>query len=193
MDTNKSPWRITKEAMVDFFGNIRVYPGGIILFGESKYKLKGPDWREILNIIQPGDIVGNAHHNYISSWFITGDFGHVGLYVGDNQIIHVRTDGIVKEDILTFLRADDAFIVRPTDQSIVDVAIQRAYEQLAKDVGYDYDFDKQDTEEFYCSEFTDFCTGYILRSGVSKDKKYIYPDDYLIPSEHFEIMWRKKK
>lgn len=184
--------RIIKEGVVDIFGNIRLYKGGFILFGDSTLGLKGPHWREITNLLQPGDIVGNAHAHYLSSMFIKGDFGHVGLYVGDNQIIHVRTDGIVKEDILTFLRADDAFVVRPTDRSLVDPSIQKAYEQLAKDVEYDYDFDKQDTEQFYCSEFTDFCTGYILRNGVSKDKSFIYPDDYLIPSEHFEIVWKKK-
>lgn len=192
MKSKKSLWRRLKEVMVDFFGNIRLYKGGIILFGESKYKLKGPDWREILNVIQPGDIIGNAHANYVSSWFIKGKFGHVGLYVGDNQVIHVVTDGIVKEDILTFLRADDAFVVRPTDQSIVYPSIQKAWEQLAKDVEYDYDFDAQDIEQFYCSEFTDFCTNYILRNGIAKDNTFIYPDDYLIPSEHFEIVWVKK-
>jgi len=191
MKNKKSLIRVIKEAIVDFFGNIRLYAGGIILFGDSKYKLKGPDWRSIINILQPGDIVGSAHDHYISSWFIKGDFGHVGIYVGDNQVIHVRTDGIVREDILTFLRADKAFVVRRTDQSLVDIAIQKAYEQLAKDVEYDYDFDKQDTEQFYCSEFTDFCYDYPLRGGVSKDKSFIYPDDYLVPSDLFDIIWKK--
>ena len=187
----KGFFRGIKKFVINFFGNIRIYKGGFVLFGESKYKLKGPDWREILDTIQPGDIIGRAHHNYVSSWFIKGDFGHVGIYVGDNNVIHVRTSGIIKEDILTFLRTDDAFVVRPTDQSIVDTSIQKAYEQLNKGVGYDFDFDSVDEEEFYCSEFTDFCTNHILRESVSKDKTYIYPDDYLIPSDKFEIVWKK--
>lgn len=180
-----------KKTLIDFFGNIRIYAGGFILFGDSTIKLKGPDWRAILDILEPGDIVLNAHHNYVSSWFIKGDFGHVGLYVGDNQIIHVRTDGIVKEDILTFLRADNAAVIRVTDKSLIDLAIKKAYEQLLKDVEYDYDFNKSNIEQFYCSEFTDYCYGYLLREGVSKDKSFIYPDDYLVPSQHFNVVWRK--
>jgi hypothetical protein len=192
MAKRKSIFRRIKEAFVNFFGNIRFYKGGVILFGDSKYKLKGTDWRSILDSLQPGDIVGSAHNNYISAWFIKGDFGHVGVYVGDNRIIHVRTDGIANEDILTFLRADNTFVVRVTDQSLVEGAIKKAYEQLAKDIEYDYDFDKQDTEQFYCSEFTDFCYNYPLRGGVSKDKTFIYPDDYLIPSDLFDIIWTKQ-
>lgn len=180
-----------KRFIINFFGNIRVYKGGFVLFGQSKYKLKGPDWREILDIIQPGDIIGVAHHNYVSSWFIKGDFSHVGLYVGDNTVIHVRAEGILKEDILTFLRADDAFVVRPADRAVVDTAIQKAYEQLNKGAKYDFDFDALCDEEFYCSEFTDYCTDYMLRESVSKNNKYIYPDDYLIPSDKFEIIWKK--
>lgn len=191
MSDKKSFLRIIKEFVIDFFGNIRFYPGGIILFGDSKYKLKGPDWRSIIDSLQAGDIVGVAHKHYVSSWFIKGDFGHVGLYIGDNRIIHVRTSGIVNEDILTFLRADDAFVVRPTNQLLVSKAIENAKEQLSKGVEYDYDFNKQDKEQFYCSEFTDFCYGYPLRSGVSKNKDYIYPDDYLIPSNSFDIVWKK--
>lgn len=180
-----------KKILVDFFGNIRIYPGGFVLFGNSTYKLKGPDWREALDVIQPGDIVLNSHDNYISSFFIKGDFGHVGLYVGNNTVIHVIGEGIQKDDILTFFRADKAAIVRPTNHLLVEPAINRAYEQLAKGVEYDYDFNKYDTLQFYCSEFTDFCYGYLLREGTSKNNNYIFPDDYLIPSDLFTIIWRK--
>jgi len=192
MKHTKSFTRKFKEILIDFLGNIRFYPGGLVLFGDSKYKLKGPDWRAILDIIKPGDVIGSAHNHYVSSWFIKGDFGHVGLYVGNNKIIHVRTDGIVEEDILTFLRADNAFVVRPTNVELVPPAITKAYTQLAKNIEYDYDFNKQDTEQFYCSEFTDFCYGYLLREGVSKDKNYIFPDDYLVPSALFDIIWKKQ-
>lgn len=186
-----SLYKDIKKALINFIGNIEYYKGGLVLFGTSGLKLKGKDWREILDVIQPGDIILNAHDNYVSSLFIKGDFGHAGLYVGDNQLIHVIGTGIEKIDVLTFLRADRAVVIRPTNQSIVDSIIQKAYEQLAKEVQYDYDFDYHNTTQFYCTEFTDFCTGYLLREGVSKGKKYIYPDDYLIPSDLFKIVWNK--
>jgi len=193
MKKHKSVFRRIKEAVINFFGNIRIYKGGFVLFGESTYKLKGEDWRTILNLIQPGDIVGLDHSHYVSSFFIKGEFGHVGLYVGDNTVIQMITKGINSVDILTFFRADKAFIVRPVDQSLVKDAINRAYEQLSRKVEYDYDFDRQDKGEFYCTELTDYCYGYVLRNGVSKNKKFIYPDDYLIPSKHFKVIWRSDK
>jgi uncharacterized protein YycO len=192
MAKRKSFLRRAKEVLVDFFGNIRFYKGGFIIFGDTTLELKGPDWREILDLVKPGDMILNAHNHYVSSIFIKGDFGHVGLYVGDNQMIHVMTEGIIKNDILTFLRADGAAVVRIKDQTKVALAIHRAYEQLTKDVEYDYDFDKQDTSQFYCSEFTDFCYDYPLREGVSKGKGFILPDDYLIPSDLFDVIWIKK-
>jgi len=185
-------FRKIKKFFIDFFGNIKVYKGGLVLFGGSSYGLKGPDWRKVLDVIKPGDIVLNAHNHYVSSWFIKGNFGHVGLYVGNDKIIHVVTDGITKEDILTFLRADAAAVVRIKDRSKVDLAIQRANEQLNKHVEYDYDFDKKDTTQFYCSEFTDFCYGYPLRDGISLGKSFILPDDYLSAHEDFDIVWVKK-
>jgi len=191
MEGKKSFLRIIKESLINFFGDIRLYKGGIILFGDTTLELKGPDWREILDLILPGDIVLNAHNHYVSGMFIKGYFGHTGIYVGDNQIIHVVTKGIKKSDILTFLRADGAAVVRIKDQTKVASAIKKAYEQLAKDVEYDYDFDKKDTSQFYCSEFTDFCYDYPLREGVSKGNGYILPDDYLIPSDLFDVVWKK--
>lgn len=188
MEKPKTIFRKLKEGVINFFGNIRVFPLGLVVFGDTTSKLKGPDVREILNVLKPGDIVGNAHDNYVSSWFIKGKFSHVGLYIGDNKVIHVRTTGITQDDILTFLRADAAFVVRPKDQSIVPSALEKASSFLAEGIAYDYDFDKTDTSEFYCSEFTDCCTGYILRESTSKEKTYIYPDDYLVPSDKLEII-----
>lgn len=192
MQKVKSLLRVFKEKAIDFFGNVRFYKGGLVIFGETSLELKGPDWRDILDLVKPGDILLNAHNHYVSSFFIKGDFGHAGLYVGDNQMIDVVTAGIHKSDILTFLRADGAAVIRIKDQTKVDLAIKRAHEQLVKGVEYDYDFDEQDTNQFYCTEFTDFCYDYPLREGVSKGNSFLLPDDYLIPSDLFDIIWIKK-
>lgn len=36
-----------KSNIIRFFSNIRIYEGGIILFGDSHYAIKGPHMREI--------------------------------------------------------------------------------------------------------------------------------------------------
>jgi hypothetical protein len=179
-----------KSSLINFFGNIKIYKGGIVFFGEAPYKVKGPDMREVLDLIQPGDIVINRKDHYVSNMFIKGDFSHVGLYVGNNDVIHVMSRGIRKEDILVFLRADALALVRPLDQSKVESAIIKAYDKFREGAMYDYDFDKDCPEEFYCSEFTDYCYDYTLRDSFSKN--FIYPDDYINSSKYHKIIWIKR-
>jgi hypothetical protein len=146
--------------------------------------------REVLDLIRPGDIVVNRKDHYVSNMFIKGDFSHAGLYVGRNDVIHVMSRGIRKEDILVFLRADAFALIRPLDQSKTESAITKAHDKFRKGVLYDYDFDKDCPEEFYCSEFTDYCYDYALRDNFSKN--FIYPDDYINSSKYHKIIWIKR-
>lgn len=184
--------RSIKKTFVDFFGGIKIYSGGIVFFGSSTYKINGPDMRSILSLLEPGDVLINRKDHYVSNFFIKGNFSHAGLYVGNNRVIHVTTNGIVNQDILGFMRADAFAIARPKNTDDIPLAIERAYGQLAKEVQYDYDFDKNSPEEFYCSEFTDYCYGYKFRDSLPDDITFIYPDDYANSSEFFELIWKKE-
>jgi len=177
------------KPIVDFFGGIRIYWGGFVLFGDSHHKIKGPDLRAVLNCVQPGDLVLRRFDNYVSSFFIKGRFSHIGIYVGDGEIIHVGGDGIKKEDILTFLRADDGAVARCKDVSLIPIAIKNARAQYAAGVEYDYFFNTDSPDKFYCSEFTDYCYDYILRGMIDTD--IIYPDS-CIGSGKYEMIWDKK-
>lgn len=168
--------RELKKTLIDFFGNIKIYPGGIVLFGDTDPKLTGSNKRSVLNAILPGDVILLRHDAPVSGLFIKGQFKHAALYVGDGQVIHVVGDGIKKVELLDLLQADAVALVRPDDKTTISLAIARAFEQLAKGVKYDYDFDMNSSVEFYCSEFTDFCYSYILRKFA---EDYIYPSLYL--------------
>lgn len=183
--------RVLKKAFIDFFGGIKVYPGGVVFFGQSSYKLTGDDVRTLLELIEPGDVIINRRDYYVSNWFIEGNFSHVGLYVGDNRVIHVATDGIKNEDVIVFTRADALAIVRPKNKGLIPTAMYLAYELFKKGVRYDYDFNTESPEEFYCTEFTDYCYGYSLRNTLPNGRKYILPDDYIKSSELFELIWTK--
>jgi len=179
-------WRTIKKFFIDLLGNIRFYPGGIIFFGNSSYKLKGPQLREILSLLKPGDILLNRHDFYVSGWFIKGDFKHAGIYVNNQDVIHVIGDGIQKEDIWTFTRADAFAIIRCKSFQLAEEAVKKAYSQFAQGVVYDYDFNLDTANAQYCSEFTDFCYGHILKVA---GKKYIYPSDYLEPHPLYEVIY----
>lgn len=183
--------RKIKKIFIDFFGGIRLYPGGVILFGDHTSKLKGPDVRDIIETLQPGDVVLNRHDHYISSMFIGGDFSHAGLCVAKDRIIHVGANDIVEEDILTFTRADAFAIIRPKDKELINIAIEKAYKYLEAGVTYDYDFDKYTDDYFYCSEFTDACYGFLIRDSVSDT--FIRPSDYLLPNDYFDVVLLMKK
>ena len=167
--------------------DIRLYKWGIILTGDSTYEIKGPHLRELLNVIQPGDVLLRKYKHYIGNMIIPGYWAHAAIYVGANKTIHVRGDGILIEDILTFTRADDLMVLRCADNELINHAISEAYKYLEKGMVYDYKFDFDNPDAMSCTEFIDviFKHPKIERTF----NKYILPDDLL--NSIFKVVWKK--
>ena len=180
-----------KSKLIKWFGDIQVFKFPFfIITGHTTYKIKGTHQREILSVLQPGDVFLRRYDSYLSGLMIPGYFTHAAIYVDDNQIIHLLGDGICKEDILTFLRCDNVVLLRHKDKSVIDEAIKKAYNQLEKKVEYDYDFNTNSPDKFYCTEFVDFCFDYPVKPFI--EHGCILPDDFLL-SDKFTIMWTKGK
>ena len=182
-------WYTIKSKLLSFFSDIRIYPGGIIIAGDSHYDVKGPDMRKVLDCIQPGDILLRRYSHYLGSVLIKGHFSHAAIYVGDNNVIHMLGEGINKEDILTFMRCDDIAVLRHKKSNIVENAISKAYGFLVAGIEYDYDFDTSKPDKFYCTEFVDSCFNYVIRDNQKDD--YVLPDDFL-KSQYLDLIWRKE-
>jgi len=182
-----------KSKVLSFVSDIRFYPGGFILFGDSHYKIKGPDTRQILNELMPGDILLRRYSHYLGSVFIPGYFSHGAVYVGQNRVIHMLGEGICEEDILTFLRCDDIAILRCVDMYKTQKAIQAAEGYLKLKIDYDYDFDFDSSKRFSCTEFVDACYDYIAKDMLNK--KMVMPDDFLnlAESRNFDVVWMRYK
>jgi hypothetical protein len=164
--------------IVNFLGNIRLYWGGVILFGSSSYKIKGSDMRFILETIEPGDVLLRNYQHYFSSIMIPGYWSHAAMYVGDlegkpNRVIHMLGHGICNEDLLTFMRCDQIAILRPKDPEMIERAIIIALKYLDSGTDYDYGFIRGDTN-LYCSELIWHCYG---KPQDVKFDKYILPDN----------------
>jgi len=86
-------WYNFKKWFLRWFSDIRLYKGGIIFFGDSHYDIKGKETREILDIIQPGDVFLRRYDHYLGSILIQGYWSHAGIYVGDNSVIHMIGKG----------------------------------------------------------------------------------------------------
>jgi len=167
-----------KGKILKFISDIRLYPLGIVLYGQTGYKIKGEETREILDMIQPGDVLLTRYDHYVTYIFnALGFYGHAGLYVGDNRVIHMMGSGIQNEDILTFCRKDHIMILRAKDQTRVKRAVDMALVMYADGVEYDYDF-SEFNKTLYCSE--------MIYEVFDKPKemtkslgKYVMPDDLI--------------
>jgi uncharacterized protein YycO len=178
-----------KNTTIAWFADIRVYVGGFVLFGNSSYSIKGPDTRYVLNVLEPGDVLLRRYDHYLGSILIPGYWSHAAMYVGDGYVIHMLGQGINKEDILTFLRCDDICILRCADSSKKASAIEKAFNYLYKDIAYDYEFNFNNEEAMYCTEFIDYCYGNLKYENKQIDK-LILPDDLL--GTIFEVVWKKE-
>lgn len=183
----------TKSGIVGWFGNIKVYKHPFfILLGHVAYKIKGEHVREIINVLEPGDILLRRYDHYISGLMIPGYFTHGAVYVGDNNVVHLLGGGITTEDILIFTRCDDIAIIRCTDPTLVKEALAQTNRQVAKGVEYDFDFNTDSPDRLYCTEFTAYI--YQYPKMIHRKKGLILPDDHLTLPElgPFKLVWRKK-
>jgi uncharacterized protein YycO len=163
--------------------------------GPTSYKVKGHNQREIMSNILPGDIILTKNDHYVTSMLIPGHYSHIGIYVGANKVIHsVNNKGVIKEDILDFLRVDEAVALRLvgiTKEERIEVCV-RAHRELGKE--YDYQFNFYSTSRFSCIElvhkcFEDMKTGLEIRTnGFYKGR--ILPDDVLRTA--FKVFYRSR-
>jgi len=143
------------------------------------YGLKGEHYRQVREIIQPGDILIRRFEGYIDKWFIPGFWNHAGVYIGDDgdkpeQVVHAVSEGVIQEDFLNFMRTDHMLILRAP--SGADKAIE-----LAKSVvgaPYDFGFDFKDTNRFSCTELVAFCYPGIVKGKKRFGKETIVADDF---------------
>ncbi len=180
-----------KIGVIRSVSNIRVYRGGVIWFGDSSYHLKGPECRDILNVLKPGDLLLRRFDHYLGALAIPGYWCHVAIYVGNNLVIQMSTTGINSEDILTFLRSDNIIVLRPNIRykHLTSQAIEKAYQYLPQNIPYDFEFNFKDASKMSCTELIRDCYNY-PEFYTKKLKNYIVPDDFL--HSIFDIIWKRK-
>jgi len=179
-----------KKGFVNSFGNIRLYGGGVILWGKSGYGIDGGDQRSILDQIQPGDIIYRRYKHYVGSMAVPGYWSHVALYVGEPyNVIHAVGGGVSSADILTFMRTDSLALMRCTDKSLIPGAIEYAKKKLEAQTPYDWDF-RAENDALYCSEL--IWEGFNRPECDKFQDKFVVPDNLLSVNE-FELLIEIKK
>jgi len=153
-----------KKKMLSWMSTVKIspYPFFIILGGKTDYSINGSHIRLIMKNLQPGDILLSKKNVFLTSLGIPGYWSHVGLYVGNNKVIHVDGDGLHNCDILDFTDADNIAIYRlqssiENKQKIINLALEKAQKLTTKDIEYDYDFDLSSDKKFFCTELVYHC------------------------------------
>lgn len=150
-------WSAIRNKFLTWFGKLKYfrYPF-FIVWDPGSYQVKGEDVRELLEKLQPGDILLRSYTHYVDGLFIPGQFSHVGLYVGDidesqreqagallhtaekraaaqklfnpgpQRVIHSMAEGVQMEDVLTFSRCDYMVVLRLPEWVKISAAINAA-------------------------------------------------------------------
>ena len=182
-------WYKIQRYVIDKLSRLQMFKYPMFfIWGDIHYQIKGPDQRQILNVLQPGDLLLRRYERYVTGRATPGYYTHVAVYVGDNTILHMLGKGCIKEDILTFMRCDNICILRSHNRHLAPTAIKRAWEIYYEGKEYDYAFDFKDDSRMSCTEYCSTIYGHPNMEHLKEG--YIVPDDFL--RSIFYVVWRKK-
>ncbi len=87
------------EKLLTWFGDLKFFwTPPVVVYDPSAYQVRGEDVREVINLIQPGDILLRSYEKYVDGWFIPGEFSHVGFFYGATSEANRRHAGTMIDD-----------------------------------------------------------------------------------------------
>lgn len=145
--------------LIKVTGNIYLHKFPLwVTYKPAHHKIKGTEVRKILNVVQRGDIMLRRYDGFLNTIFTPGFWGHAGLFVGHDSVIHAVGKGVIEEDILTFCRTDSVSVLRvkSADDGLIDTATACATKHAREKTEYDYRF-KAKNGNVYCTELVHEC------------------------------------
>lgn len=144
-----------KKKFLTFFGDIKVFRFPLfVVYDPDDFAISGEDTRDIIDTIQPGDLILRKYKHYLDGYFIPGKYSHTGIYIGNGEVIHAVAEGVSYVDLIDFTRCDGIAIVRPISGQ--NEAIEKAKEFVENGIHYDFDF-KDGNKDLYCHELGAAC------------------------------------
>jgi hypothetical protein len=179
------------ERLLTILGDIKIFKWPcFIVYSPNGYRVKGWKVEDILDKIEPGDILLRGYDNYLDCKFIPGKFSHAAFYMGNRLVVHSLAEGVIKEHIFDFCKCDRIQVLRVKgiNSNTLDIAISKAFGFIGG--RYDFDF-KKDNGKLYCSELVAKIWDHKIKMEPKKlkvlklfNKVIILPDHFL---EHPDI------
>lgn len=151
--------------------------------------------------LEMGDFIVTKTNGELSTLLIPGFYAHLAINVGDGYIIDATPAGVQMRYLADLcMKADNVAIIRPKWDTInADIEINRlvafCYEQLGKK--YDYSFNLQSSEAFFCSELGMKALNYAKRKEFIEARETwgiptFTPQDCYLATKKFDIIWEKR-
>ncbi|HPM74161.1 MAG TPA: YiiX/YebB-like N1pC/P60 family cysteine hydrolase [Saccharofermentans sp.] len=144
-----NPFRLKiRKKLLTIFGDIKVFKWPMfIVYHPTSFRVKGRQTLDAMHVLKPGDLILRKYKNYLDGHFIPGKYSHTGIYIGENLVTHAIAEGVVRENIIDFLRCDGFCILRPK------FGQEEALRFLKDVLGQPYDFEfSYGNEAWYCHE-----------------------------------------
>jgi len=132
--------------------------------------------------LQEYDIVLQKSLTHLTEKFIPGYFGHVGVYLGNDQMIETPRSGVRICSTEEFSNGEIYLIVRPVNLSKSQK--QKIKSSLNSQMGkkYDFNFDSQSPDRIVCSDLVCLAYDYIDWQSKKRAGHYITSPDDLVGS-----------
>lgn len=182
-------YRIQKK-LFTFLGDIKVFGWKHPLWFQINahgYKLGGKYYYSVQKLIKPGDVFIRRYDGYFSSYVLPGFWTHCGMYIGDDQIVHSISEGVVQETLIDFMRTDYLLVLRA---DVKEENVKKAIELAKSIIGkpYDFGFDFKDINRFSCTELVAYCYPGLILGTKRFGKTRIIADDFA-NSSNFKLIW----
>ena len=179
------------------FGNVKVFSWPCwIVYDPDDYQVTGKKTLELLDILEPGDVILRGFRNYLDGKFIPDAEGwsHGALYVGKGKIIHAIAEGVSETNVIEFSRCDRIAVLRPAKGARKAIAAAKRF--MKDGTPYDFGFERG-TSALYCFELCGECYK-SLRIKTKTVKKFfglarrenVYLAESFLESPDFKLVFR---
>lgn len=160
-----------------------------IRFSVKPPKMTGSAFAEFTSMLRPGDLVFSSDRSKLSSWLIPGQWDHVGIYIGNSEIVEAVQPLVRITSPFDFCHSSDVVgIARPLWKNLRYVlSVSRAT------VGRPYDtFFDGGNDALYCSELIALIDAQNELNldhsdAVGMGAEYVTPDEIFLKSRGVKI------